>query len=525
MILRKYQQESVDAAIKWFCQGKDKPLIVLPTGTGKSVVCAELCRDIVQDAPHARVLVVTHVKELVRQNYEKMLAVWPDAPIGIYSAGLGKREASAQILFCGIQSVHRRAHEIGHVDVMIIDEAHTISRRGEGMWHNFESELRKINPKMVMLGLTATPFRLDSGSLYLGDAAQFNGVCYDYSVVDAINDGYLSEIVPAPVETHLKTHGVKKRGGEFIAGELERAIDTDEQTRSCCEEIIQLGKDRKSWLIFAAGNQHATHIHEYLQSRGYKGHVLTQSTKKKNRDQIISTFLDGQCRYIVNNMILTTGFDCPHLDLIACMRPTQSQGLWVQICGRGMRLSPGKNDCLLLDFGRNIERHGPIDKIKGRVYEEKEGGEAPIKVCDKCRELCHAAAAICPACGHEFPVNEVSLDKKASSDPVFSFQNKKEVTVNVLDMKVSRHKSKDPFKPDTMRVKYSSLTASVNEFICYDHPADSYAYQKAVKWGGPCDSIEAALKKDWTVPSKLIIVKDGKYWKVIKRIFGEENES
>lgn len=343
---RPYQQEAIDSALQWFRDGKDKPLVVLPTGTGKSIVAADLCRRIVQGHSRARILVCVHVKELVKQNYEKLLAIWPGAPAGIYSAGLGLRQHNAQILFCGIQSVHRKAALIGHVDLLISDESHLIPRKGEGMWRTFEQDLKAINPKMVKLGMTATPYRLDSGLIVGGDKPQFNGICYEYGVSKAIGDGWLSEIISAPVTTHLTTEGVRKRGKEYIPGELEKAVDTDELTAACCDEIIELGKDRKSWLIFSSGNTHAKHIHEHLQSKGLKGYVVTQETNKTDRSTAIAQLTDGLCQYIVNNQILTTGFDCPRLDLIACMRPTQSAGLWVQMLGRSTRLYTPLTDLL-----------------------------------------------------------------------------------------------------------------------------------------------------------------------------------
>ena len=504
--------------IQWFCAGKDKPLLVLPTGTGKSVVCAEICRDVVEQTPHARVLVVTHVKELVRQNYEKLLAIWPHAPIGIYSAGLGRKDFNAQIMFCGIQSVYKKAAEIGHVDLVIVDEAHTLPRKSQGMWDQFFKDLCVINPKLRVGGMTATDFRLDSGNLTGGDRPQFDGVCYNYSIADAIKDGFLCEIVSANVQTHLRTDGVKKRGGEFIAGELERAVNTDALTAACCDELIELGEDRKTWLIFASGNAHAASIHEYLQSKGLHGYLVTQSTPASERLKATTDLEDGQCRYIVNNMILTTGFDCPRLDLIACLRPTQSAGLWVQICGRGTRLFPGKTNCLLLDFGRNLDRHGPIDQISGTDWYDKEAGEAPIKNCPECKCLCHAAAVACPDCGFTFPARELKITKKASDAQVFSFQKPEPFVTEVIDMRVKRHFGKDG-KPDTMRVSYTTLSGQVSEFICYGHPVGSFAHNKATKWGGWKDTLDAALCATWPKPERIKIVKEGKYYAVVERYF------
>lgn len=527
MILRPYQQAAVDSAIQWFCDGKDRPLIVLPTGTGKSVVIAKLCEQLISQYPYMRIAVAVHVKELVEQNFHKLITVWPFAPAGIYSAGLNKREHKAQILFCSIQSVYKRAGQIGHVDMLISDESHLIPRKGDGMWRTFESDLKKINPKMVKLGLTATPFRLGTGLIIQGDNPQFDGVCYEYSVSDAIKDGWLSEIISAPVKTVLDTSGVGKRGGEFIAGELEKAVDIDHLTIACCNEIIKLGWDRKTWLIFAAGNNHACNIHEFFQFKGLKGYVVTQDTSSGERAKAISELTGGQCRYIVNNQILTTGVDCPRLDLIACMRPTQSAGLWVQMLGRGMRLFPQKQNCMLLDFGRNLERHGPIDKISGTIYVENDKkGDAPIKNCDKCFAVVHAAISICPDCGYEFPEKDLSLSKQASSSAVFSFQEEQEHEVEVLFMSVKEHQGRNG-KPNTLRVSYTTALGEINEFICFNHPEGSFPRTKAMRWAmedpewreGPVWDMEVALNFDWTMPCNIRIVKKDKYWNVLERQF------
>lgn len=517
MNLRPCQSAAIDAFIQWFADGKDRPLIVLPTGTGKSVVAAGICQRIKRDYPHVRIAIATHVKELVRQNHEKLEAVYPDAHAGIISAGLGRRDFYHDIIFCGIQSVYKNAVHLGHIDLLIIDEAHCIPVSGMGMWNRFISDLRAINPNLRVGGMTATPFRMTTGTLVGGSRPQFDGICYEYKITDAIKDGYLSEIVSAPVHTHLMTQGVHKRGGEYIESELQKAVDTDALTASCCEEIIALGADRKAWLIFAAGNSHAKHIHEYLQARGLHGYCVTQD-QPGDRDKAVEELTNGQCRYVVNNMIFTTGFDCPRLDLIACLRPTQSAGLWVQICGRGTRLFSGKQNCLLLDFGRNIDRHGPIDQISGSEWFEKEKGEAPIKVCPQCMALVHASKMTCHDCGYQFPKPDLDITERASTGSVLSYQKAEPFDAQVIDMRISRHPGKFG-KPDTMRVKYTTLAGEASEFICYDHPEQSYAYQQAVKWGGVFKSVSDAIEHEWQRPESVTLQKDGKYFKVIRRNF------
>ena len=518
MKLRPYQQKAVDAFIEWMVDGKDRPLIVLPTGTGKSVVAAEICRDVKMHAPHRRIVVATHVKELVRQNYEKFMAVYSNAYAGIVSSGLKRKEYHKDIVFTGIQSAYKNAIKFGHIDLLLIDEAHCIPPKGMGMWNRFITDLKSINPNMRVGGMTATPFRMTTGTRIGGSHPQFNGVCYEYKILDAIKQGYLSEIVSAPVETTLSTEGVGKRGGEFIQSELEKAVDVDETTQKCCDEIISLGQGRKTWLIFASGNSHAQHIHEYLQSKGLHGYCITTDDQSM-RDQAVQELTDGKCRYIVNNMIFTTGFDCPRLDLIACLRPTQSPGLWVQICGRGTRLHPGKENCLLLDFGRNIDRHGPIDEISGSEwFESKEKGDAPIKNCPECFELVHAAAMICPNCQYKFPARDLNIAQTASRGAILSSQQTEPFDVEVLDMKVTRNKGKNG-KPDSLRIKYITLVGDASDFLFYDHPAQSYPYQETVKKFGHLSSVEDALKVKWNKPKTIKIKKNKKYFDIIERYY------
>ena len=334
MNLRHYQSTAIDKILEWFGDGKEKGLLVIPTGCGKSLIIAELCRKIILDYPYVRIAVCVHSRELVSQNYQEIMSLWPQCPAGIYSAGLKRREHFKQIVFCGIQSVYNKAIKLGHTDIIIVDECHTMSRKSESRWGEFFSTIKAINPNVQIIGLTATPYRLDSGNLV---PHTFNGIAYEYSVIDAIKEGFLCEVIPAPVETHLKTQGVHKRGGEYIAGELERAVDHDPLTRACVAEIIKFGADRRSWLVFAAGNTHAAHITEILIENGINAKCVTESTPQAERDQIVKDHKSGALKCLVNNMIFTTGYNNPMLDLIACMRPTQSEGLWVQIVGRTMR--------------------------------------------------------------------------------------------------------------------------------------------------------------------------------------------
>lgn len=523
MKLRCYQSEAIEATLKWFADGKEKPVIVLPTGTGKSLVQAALVQRILLECPYVRIALATHSQELVEQNHDEILEIWPECPAGIYSSGLKRKDAHKQVLFCGIQSVYNKSHKLGHIDIIIVDECHTISRKSDSMWGQFFADAKAINPNVQIMGLSATPYRLDSGNLV---PHTFNGIAYEYSVIDAIKEGYLCEIVSAKVQTHLKTNGVQKRGGEFVAGALERAVDTDELTLACCEEIVKFGADRKSWLVFAAGNAHAQHITDTLISMGIDTKCVTESTSKDERKQIVANHKSGKLKCLVNNMIFTTGYNNPRLDMIACMRPTQSQGLWVQICGRGMRLHPNKENCLLLDFGRNLDRHGPIDKIKGKAKDLSSGeGEAPLKQCPNCFEPVYAAIRICPACGFEFPPNEINLTSKASDAAVFSTQIVP-IEYNVFSVQYKRNIGKNG-KPDSMMVIYNTMSGQMREWVFFNHDIGTKPKNDSIKWSknrgvNHILNLDQALVFDWPQPISITAIKDGKYFKVKKVTFSKK---
>ena len=224
--LRPYQQEAIDSTLRYFEENDGNPLIVLPTGTGKSVVIAEFCKRVLAQWPDTKILVITHVRELIKQNYDELKGMWPEAPAGINSAGLKKRDYDPSIVFCGIQSVHGKASKFVKVDLVLVDEAHLIPRKTSTMYQKFLSNLKIMNPHVRVIGLTATPFRLDSGLLHSGDNALFDGIAYEAGLKKMVQKGYLTKLISKEPRTRLDVSGVSIRGGEFVAGELERRSTT-----------------------------------------------------------------------------------------------------------------------------------------------------------------------------------------------------------------------------------------------------------------------------------------------------------
>jgi DNA repair protein RadD len=480
--LRDYQVEAIQAIYTWFERHTTNPLVVMPTGTGKSVVIAGFVKGILEQWTSQRILVVTHVRELVEQNAKKMVELWPGAPVGIYSAGLKRRDYDQQITFASIQSIHRRAGELGWFDLVLVDECHLLPKSGNGMYQAYLTALRSMNPAVKVIGFTATPYRTDSGLLYEGDDALFAGVAYDTDMVRLIKAGYLSPLVPKRVDGAIETAGIRKQAGDFVQGELEKAALAGDLATLACSEILKWGAERRSWLVFCCGIEHARTVEQVLQNRGVQVASLFGDTPLAERAKLIQRFRAGELRALVNVGVLTTGFDAPGTDLVAMLRPTCSPGLYVQMAGRGMRVAPGKTNCLVLDFGGNVDRHGPVDMVKPKKKGEG-GGEAPVKDCPNCKSIVFAGVAVCPECGYEFPKLGPTHDVVAHTREIIAGLGDTQRIVRVVSTTFGRHQKSITDARPTLRVEYFTderAIFSVREWIALEHTG--YARTVAEGW-------------------------------------------
>lgn len=487
MKYRHYQQAAHNALFNYFKESSGNPLIVAPTGSGKSLIIAGITMALTYCRPTIRVLVLTHQKELIAQNHEKLLTVWPDAPAGVNSASLKSRRFDDQIIFASIQSVARHSENLGRFSLVIIDEAHMIAANGEGQYNSLIDGLRDLNPSLRVVGLTASPYRLKSGHL-IGDDTLFTDIAYEIEIKPLIDDGFLSRLVPKRTKSQIDVDGVKKRGGDFVAGDLELAADA--QTEGAIPEILKYGADRKSWIVFCCGVTHAEHVTRLLSDAGISCALITGETKQDARDLNINLFKQGHIQCLVNVNVLTTGFDAPQVDLIAVLRPTLSTGLYVQMLGRGMRIAAGKENCLVLDFAGNTDRHGPIDCIRKSHKKQRdndEPGVAPVKTCPECETIIHASIMECPECGYQFPKKD-KIQKEASKRELLSFEDEAALKINITSVSFVRHRKIG--KPDSIKMdlyEHEGFFPVHSLWLCLDHPG--YAREKALQnltsWGFP----------------------------------------
>lgn len=474
-MLRPYQSKAIAQLYEWLSNNEGNPCLVLPTGAGKSHVVAALCKDAVQKWPKTRILMLTHVKELIEQNAEKMRIHWPNAPMGIYSASIGKRQLGYPITFAGIQSIAKKSQLIGHIDLVIIDECHLVNHKDEGGYRNLLNELKEINPSMRVIGLTATPYRLGHG-LITDKPAIFDALIEPVSIDELIALGHLAPLRSKITNTELSTEGVHKRGGEFIESELQKAVDVEEKNIAIVDEVIRLADNRKAWIFFCAGVKHAGHIAEALRIRGIVAEAISGETTKTEREQIIRDFKAGKIRAITNCSVLTTGFDHPDIDLIALLRPTMSPGLYIQMAGRGLRPKSHTDHCLVLDFAGAVATHGPIISVQSPDKASEGTGEAPVKVCDHCHELCHPSVRECPACGELFPPPKPKPLMLHTDD----IMGKESHELNVSSWFWSKHTSRTTGKEMLKVTYYGDLSDKpISEYLTVAH--DGYAGQKAMR--------------------------------------------
>lgn len=552
---RDYQSYAVDAMVQFFydhLSTDENQLVCMPTGTGKSIIISMFCKRVFDQYPNQKIMMLTHVKELIEQNYEKLIKLWPSAPAGVFSAGLNRRDTHQKIIFAGIQSVAKRPEDFGVVNLILVDEAHLVSPTDETNYQRFIAGLRKKNPHLRIIGLTATPWRLGHGKLIEGGHL-FTHVSVDMCTIEAFNwffaQGYLLPPVPKKTNYELDVSDVHTRGGEFIDSELQHAIDKDEITEKALREAMVLGEDRKSWLVFCAGVEHAIHTAEMLTHLGISCEAVHSNLGARERADILARFKSGKLRAVTNNNVLTTGFDHPGIDLIIMLRPTQSSILWVQMLGRGTRpaYAPGydlsttsgrlaaiaasdKQNCLVLDFAGNSKRMGPInDPLIPRKKGDKKG-EAPIKVCPGCESYVHASVRLCPFCNYEFPI-ETKLKVEASTEVLVRGDTPVVEEFEITHVSYTVHRKAG--KPDMMKVAYCGDMRAFYEYVCFEH--DNFAGRKARQWWRKRtgrefpESTEDALKvinsRDIKVPTSIKVWtnKPGGYPEIMDYCFDGSN--
>ena len=493
--LRPYQQDSVNATIDYFRRHDTPAVLALSTGSGKSLIIAELAR-----IARGRVLVLAHVKELVEQNHQKYESY--DLRASIFSAGLGRKETDQQVVFASVQSIVNSLDSFTEpFSLLVIDECHRVPEDKDSSYQRVISHLQSINPKLKILGLTATPYRLGLGWIYQyhtrgqvrSESPRFFRDCiFDLPIRFLLEEKYLTKpkVMDMAVLGYDFSNLKASSSGHYRESELDQVIkDAKRATPLIIKQVIETAKDRRGVMIFASTVNHAQEIMGYLVNENAA--LVIGDTPLIERDRIINDFKAQKIKYLVNVSVLTTGFDAPHVDLIAILRPTESMSLYQQIVGRGLRLFDGKDDCLVMEFAGNcydlyqpevgeprpdsnseivtipcpacgfnnnfwgkVDSEGFVIEHYGRQcqgYSEDESGEREhcgyrfrAKICEMCGADNDIAARRCHECDHQL----VDPDKKLRE----AMQLKDAMIIQCVDMRLAASKNK--FNKPQLKVTY-----------------------------------------------------------------------
>ena len=537
LVPRWYQSEANAAVWEYLGSKSGNCVAVLPTGAGKSLLIALLIRQALEFG--GRVVVLAHRKELLQQNADEIRGLIPGVDVGIYSAGLKKKEIHNAVVVAGIQSVYRKAEDLGRRHLILVDEAHLISDLEESMYGQFLAAM-KANEGLRIVGLTATPFRTGAGPI-CGPDRIFQRVVFEAKTAQLIAEGFLCPITNKVAEAEVNTDKVGLRGGEFVESEMQAAFDVDEKVQAACAEILDKTQERHSILVFASGIHHAEQIAELLPGSA----VVTGDTLPIERAETLRRFVAGELRFLVNVDVLTTGFNARCVDAIAILRATMSPGLFCQMVGRGLRLHESKANCLLLDFGGNIARHGSIDdenfgrsEGKGRAGVAAENGRG--KKCPSCELDVSPSTVVCPECNFVFPrERELKHDTTADESSQLTGATPPEEW-EVRDVVVRVHTKKDDSEaPQTVRVDYvctkngtegNLATITIPEWTCPGH--QGFARSKFLAWWDarslcdpPDNATDAVALINMGVcrrPVRITTKKDGRWHRITECAFESE---
>jgi len=540
--LRYYQRNAIDALHSWFDTKPEEPaLIALPTAAGKTIIFSHFIKEVFHKNPKARFLIMAHRKELVAQAESKLKSVWPDAPVGVLAAGMKRFQHNAQILVASRDTLAspKRLEKVGKFDYMIIDEAHNVPPSSLTRYKKIIDTLSE-RQSMKVMGCTATPYRMGQGYIY-GNRKDhfFKGLAYSVSIPELIQAGYLCRLSAFAVNDNAIIDAgkvsLKFKGGDFREKELEDIAMVDETIIEVISDWIDNAytKGRTASVFFCVSVLHAQKMTQYLKQHGINAAVVTGETPNQDRDKILADFESGKLHALCNVGVLTEGWDAPRTDCIALLRPTQSVGLYVQMCGRGMRLHDNKENCLLLDYGENVARHGCLDEVEPG---ESLPGRYKPKICASCNAINSPSAKECIECGQVFESTqskvlwtkkerEVARRTKADRQAVLSDERKASAPKNkpITDIYASVVKSKNGSE-------YCQVVFTVEgEFfpkkmpLMFGHPtAHNMAVRKwkkiTTKWGSPSQpwmAAELINSGAFDTISEIIVQKQGKYENVV----------
>ncbi len=475
---RPYQQDALDALDNHIQAKTSNPCVVIPTGGGKSILIAWIIQRWQAGYPALRVCILAHRKELVAQNSEEFIDLGMTG-VGVYAAGLKRRDIDSDITFASIDSVYNKWGTFPPFDIIIVDEAHRITPSGEGKYRSFIAGCKTLNENLVVIGFTATPFRMGCGMICHRDHI-LNEVCYTANVGKLIADGYLCRLRSKVGDVQPDLKEVKRNSkGDYIVKSLAEAVDTPGIVKEAIQSVMQIcqREQRKSIVFFCVDVKHCNDVSLELRKYGLDAPCVTGKTPQHQRDSIAEKFKNGIYRAICNVNVYTEGFNAKRVDCIVLLRPTLSAGLYIQMVGRGLRTHESKEDCLVLDYASCIETHGPIDCIEDDVVK--------TATCQDCGDIFSRAVRSCPNCGWVIPKQEI--ERMETEEREKKMHDIRAANRNIIGSdpeelevdEVTVHRHRKMGKPDSIRVQYRCGLSIIKEWVCLDHEGPAQRIARA----------------------------------------------
>lgn len=506
MKLRHYQVEAVNSALNHLSR-YHHPVLQLATGTGKSLIIADLCQQ--YRLRGKRVWALTHVQQLVGQNaktYERYTGLSP----AIVCAGLGRKDVWGPITFGTIQSVIGMLPVLQEPHLIIIDEAHRVPHN-QGEPTLYETILKKY-PNAGRVAMTATPWRMDNGIIYGdGDQFWFDRLAYNYTVPRAVEDGYLCPLVGVETEIQLDVENVAV-SGDFVQTEVEEA-QTEAWLEAVARSVANLAVMRDHIAVYCPTIKAARKTAEIIaRATGWTTATLASDLTDDERAAVLGRFYSGEVRVLCSVDMITTGFDFPALDCIVCLRPTLSSSLWVQIQGRGTRLHDSKKNCLVLDYSGNLIRLGGVGMYE-TFYREK--GLVEVEAVPQKPHI-KKERKVYPGLTSLSPIDPMTGNEAADgAEMIVTVHN-----VNVVAITLRNN----PFKP-VLLVQYVCTTSENARINASMFLNTERITQEAVKFFSDRNLAvilpTSAKSVSWQVkgakhPRAVTVRKKGKYWNVLE---------
>ncbi len=556
---RPFQKVCVDRTMEDIHAGIKNCLLVVPVAGGKTYIINMIIEALRKIDSRVRVCCICHSATLINQLRQELFENQPDADVGLYGHTLGEKRLYNDITCSMIQSVYNKISEFNRCpDVIIIDETHMVSHNEQTQYRQFINAVRQINPNSILIGLTGSPWRSDSGRLDEGENSLFDNITYEISLQYMFEEGWLVKPKVPMIQTVMDTTGVKTRGGDYIVSQLERAVDTDDTNVKCAIETEALSRGRRRLFAMTVSIQHCEHIRDALRNAGIQTEMVHSRISKEDFNRNMAWFKDDspERKCLVNVGQLNVGFNHPPIDCLINCRPMRSPVLYMQFSGRGLRpvyasgydletkdgrlaaIANGtKPDVLFLDFGNTIKELGPLDLLDVRKKGNKKSGDEPseakevvAKTCPACGELCLPSQAYCFNCSYCF----INITPAAEKNHAILSEDIPPRELSVIAVSHKRHVSKNQdgmLKTPTLRVDYVTMAGRYSEWICFEHPNGSYPRNRAIAWhkdrmpDTPApDTIEEALQIKYPEPSSIFTKPEGKYDKITGYDFSVKDE-